>query len=291
MTSPVVVIGLDWDGFDLQRADLDILFELTEGLDDLPQTRGSDDVIPFRSGRLPQDRIADHRPVVATGWVTRPSASVASAYRAYVDSLKAKLDPTGPPHILVATLEDGSKRWINAVARDLIGGPALGSDFRPFSIAWDALDPYWYGTNAVIALDSGLFLDAGLTLDQDATIVITPTTVAYDYTFTAHGTTDITGVVVEIDGPSVSRPFIYNKSLDPVVGFGYATALIAGQTLVVDSGRRTATLGSVNARGGLTPTYPGNRHGEYIRVRPGENTIRIDGQPAEVRMSFKATYL
>lgn len=155
MTSPVAVIGLIWDGFDLQRPDLDILFEITEGLDSLPEMRGEDQVIPFRSGRLAAPRLADRRPVVVTGWIAGPAGSSAAViYRGYLDSLKSRLDPTGPPGILVATLEDGSKRWISAVPRNLIGGDALGSDFRAFSIEWEALDPYWYSSWGTLALDT-----------------------------------------------------------------------------------------------------------------------------------------
>lgn len=293
MTSPVGVIGLSYDGYDLQREDLDVLFQITEGLDTLPETRGTDQVIPFRSGQLPQARIAHRRSVVARGWVAGAAPSPETSYRAYLDGLKAVLDPTRAPAILVATLVDGSKRWINARPANpaLIGGDLVGHEMRPMSIEWDALDPFWYGSNGVILLDSGLVLDDGLVLDSDAKIVIVPTSTSHVSTFTALGTADIENVVVEIVGPSTGAIDIGNLSVVDGTSSGFShPALVAGQTLVVDSGNRTARVGGANARGNLV-LHSGNRHGEYFRVRPGSNTLSIIGRPAEVRLSFMAAYL
>jgi hypothetical protein len=35
----------------------------------------------------------------------------------------------------------------------------------------------------------------------------------------------------------------------------------------------------------------GNQHGEYFRLKPGVQTLRILGQPAEVRLLITPTYL
>jgi hypothetical protein len=280
----VAVIGLSWDGFDLQRADLDIHFEITEGLDELPETRGSDDVIPFRRGRLAQERMADRRPIVAVGWVTRPSASPAHAYRVYIDSLKARLNPIGPPRLLVATLEDGQQRWLSAVPRDLIGGPALGSDFRPFSIEWEALDPYWYSTWGSLALDAGYLLDDGWFLDSSAEVLITGAK-----TFDTLGTTDVERVRVRFVGPSAGPVGIEIPSAVPL-GFTVNRLLVAGETLDVDNFARTVTLGGASLRNLLT-LRPANQHGEYLRLPPGEVTLMSTGGAAETRVLFSPTYL
>lgn len=289
MTSPVAVIGLSFDDLDLQRADLDILFQITEGIDELPDTRGNDAIIPFRRGRLAQRRTADSRAVVAQGWVTRPSASVAAAYRTYMDALKARLDPTQEPRLLVATMEDGSKRWIPAVARNLAGGPAMGSDFRPFSIEWEAAEPYWHGAYGIATLDSGLFLDTGWYLDDGADIVIAG---SGDQIVTIPGTADTERVRVVITGPSSGAVTVEVAGSSPV-GFTYPT-LLAGQTLTVDNYERTVTLTStaaptINGRGDMT-LRSGNEHGEYLRLSPGVQTLRVAGNPVSTRIHFQPAY-
>lgn len=291
MTSPVAVIGLAWDDFDLQRADLDIHFEITEGMDELPTTRGSDQVIPFRRGQLPSPRMAHSRPVVATGWVAGPpTASAKTAYRAYVDSLKARLDPTSLPRVLVATLEDGSKRWILAVPRNLIGGPGLGSDFRPFSIEWEALDPYWYGAWGTLALDTGYLLDSDLALDGSAEIAVTPSTGAHALQIDTLGSAEVERLRITLTGPSVAAVgFQAALATGEVVGFTYP-ALAAGQSLVVDNHERLVELSGVNRRDLLT-LRADNLHGEYARLSPGINDVRIFGQPTTARIRFTPTYL
>ena len=281
-------MSLTWQGLDLQPAHRRWRFWIAQGRDELPDVRTSSDLIPFRRGRLHRPGVADRRPLELRGYIQEASLA---AFRAQHDTLKGLLDPeTEEPGTLADTFEDGGVRWVRAVPRNLVskyGGDAT----RVLSIELEALYPFWYGSNGVITLDSGLLLDSGYAMDQDAKIVITPMTPAYNFTFNALGTTAITDVIVEVDGPSDDRVFIYNESLSPVVGFGYDVVLGAAETLVVDSGARSVRLGSVNARGSLLLGYPGNRHGEYLRLRPGSNTIRINGKPAQVRISFPATYL
>jgi hypothetical protein len=288
VTSPVAVIGLTYDGYDLQRADLDIFFQITEGLDTLPETRGDDQLIPFRTGRLAQSRMADRRPVVAMGWVTRPSVSQTPAYRAYLDGLKAKLEPTALPRVLVATLEDGSKRWINAVPRDLLPGDGWGSDFRSFSIEWEALDPYWYSAYGSATLDSGLYLDAGWYLDDGADLTVAG---SGDYALTNPGTADSEKVRVIVTGPSSGAVGVEVAGAVPV-GFTYPL-LATGETLTVDNDARTVVLTSaappVNGRQNLI-LRPGNEHGEYLRLPPGAQTIRVSGNPVSTRIHFLPAY-
>lgn len=289
MTSPVGVIGLAYDGYDLQRSDLNVMFAITEGLDELPVVRGADDIIPFRAGRLPQKRTADHRPIVATGWIAGAAPSPQLSYRAYLDGLKTVLDPTREASVLQATLPGGEVRWTTAVARSVIGGDPIGYEFRPLSIEWEALDPFWYRTWGAWTLDSGLFLDTGLALDEGSQIVVLPTTDPFLVAVNTLGSADVTKVHVEIVGPSYGPVTVTSLSADDVPAFTYP-ALAVGQTLIVDSGLRTVTLNGVAARGGLT-LGDGNQNGEYLRLRAGTNSIRITGRPSQVRLSFPVTYL
>jgi hypothetical protein len=295
MTTPVAVIGLVWypaNGapLDLQRADLDMLFEITEGLDTLPGTRGDDHVLPFRSGLLPASRLADRRPVVAVGHVMGPSGATArAAFRAYVDELKSAIDPTSPPGILVATLEDGTLRWIRAVPRNLIGGDGFGSDFRSFSLEWESLDPMWHGSWGTLAMDAGYVLDDGEDLDTSAEVVVIPVSTAHEITVDTLGTAEVERIRVRITGPSVGAVSVEVLTAAGPVGFAFST-LTAGQELEVDNYARTVLLDGV-ARRDLLTLRAANRNGEFVRLLAHTNTVRVYGQPAEARILFVPTWL
>lgn len=285
MVSALAVVGLNWDGFDVQRADLDIFIEIAEGLDDLPDVRGGDQVIPFRTGRLPVRSIADFRPIIGNGWIAGSNSTPRAKYRGYLDALKAKLDPTSEPRVLAATLEDGTTRWIRAIPRNLLPGPGIGGEFRTFSIEWKACDPYWYGSWGALTLDSGLTLDDGYALDSGGEIVIAG---AGDYTLNTLGSAEVERVQVRFVGPSSGPVGIETVGAAPV-GFRIARTLASGEEIAVDNWARTALLGSSSLRNLMTLS-PGNRHGEYIRLPAGAVTLRATGAAAQTRIQFLPAY-
>jgi hypothetical protein len=69
MSSPLAVIGLTFDGTDVQRSDLGIFLELVRGLGEPPEVRGVDVVIPARSGRYVRNRVADRLVIELRGYV------------------------------------------------------------------------------------------------------------------------------------------------------------------------------------------------------------------------------
>lgn len=278
---PLDLIGLAFDGYQLQRPDLNIIFQITEGLDSLPTMRGADAIIPFRRGRLAQPHLADTRHIVATGWIAGAGAAPRSSYRAYVDELKSHLDPTEDPAMLVATLEDGRVRWIRAVARSLVPGDGIGNEFRAMSIEWEALDPFWYSSLGALTLDSGHVLDAGEFLDMGAQIVIAGTA---DLAIETFGNAPVEHVRVSIVGPSAGPVGLETTEASPV-GFAVARTLVTGETLVIDNDARTATIGGVSVRNLMTLSA-GNRHGEYIRLPAGAVTLRATGGAAQTKVSF-----
>lgn len=292
MTSPLAVVGLTWDGHDIQRPDLNVFFEITEGLDDLPEVRGEDQIIPFRPGRLPGLRLPHRRVIVATGHVMGPAdATAKGAFRAYVDELKGWMDPTVGEKVMVATLEDGSTRWITCAARNILPGEGWASEYRAFSLEWEAVsDPLWRADWGEWFLDSGLVLDDGWYLDEAGYVVGTPTGEPFDFTFTALGTTQTRTARIEVDGPSAGIVIVWNVTPGrDLLGFNHP-ALTAGQLLNVDSDTRTVLLNGVQDRQNLS-LYPNNAHGEYLRLWPGSNTIRVMGTPAQVRIYFDRSYL
>lgn len=212
------------------------------------------------------------------------------ALRAQLDLFKRLLDPErAEPGTLADDFEDGTVRWIHATPRDVMdryGGKAT----RLLSIELEALDPYWYGTWGTLALDADLFLDAGLALDGSAEIVILGSA---DFALANPGTADSERIRVTITGPSAGPVGVEVVGSEPV-GFSYP-ALATGQLLIVDNQERTVTLASsagppANGRRDLT-LRPGNVHGEYLRLPPGAQTIRVTGGAATTRIRFTPTYL
>lgn len=290
MTSPVAVVGLKWDGYDIQRADLDVFLEITEGLDELPELRTHQQVIPFRHGQRADMSYAHARPIVLSGLISGPSGNERSAYRAYVDEVKASFSPfrTG---LLVATLEDGTTRWIHAMPLDMRYTPIVPGASN-VSIELIAHDPFWYSAYGVLNLDSGVEMDDDELMDAGGEIVVPSGTT--EVTFTNTGTAEVERIRARFIGASGGSVGIENLSTPELVGFSIAQTLAAGQRITVNNYHRTARrdlgAGQGNVRGSMT-LRAGNRNGEYLRLLPGSNTLRILGAPAEARITFFPTWL
>jgi hypothetical protein len=190
----------------------------------------------------------------------------------------------------LATLEDGTQRWIRAVPRNLIPGEG-GRGFRSFSIQWEAQDPYWYAIYGSLLLDTGLDLDDGLLLDAPGETTITPDADPFFYYLDVPGTTVATKVKATIVAPSIGGVGVLNvfADADPV-GFVFPTMPGGAADLIVDNDLRTVTQAGITQRASLI-LVAGNEHGEYIHLRPGINRLRIEGKPASVRLAFYPTYL
>lgn len=291
MTSPVGVIGLTYDGYDLQRADLNVLFQITEGLDELPAVRQSDEIVPFRSGRLASLGIGDHRPIVATGWVAGAAPAPQASYRAYLDGLKKVLDPARLPATLVATLTDGTMRWIPAVPRSLIGGETIGYEMRPLSIEWDALDPYWYSPYGTLTFDSGWSFDTGYYFDGSGEIVLTAASPIASVS--VPGTADVERIRVQFTGPSVGPVGIDVDGVGLVMSAPLAAGAggVATHTVTVDNYARTVVdEGGRSVRAQMT-LRAGNANGEYLRIKPGLRQFTVFGQPTKTRIQFTPAWL
>lgn len=290
MTSPVAVVGLTWDGYDVQRSDLDVFLEITEGLDELPDLRSFQQIVPFRHGRRADVPYADKRAIVLTGLLSGPSATERAGYRGYVDEVKGSFSPLrDTPGTLVATLEDGTTRWIKAMPLDMRTKPIVPGAANA-SIELIADDPFWYSANGFATMDSGLVMDDGEVMDQGAVVVVTPTSTSEAVALDTLGTADVERIRVHMTGPSVSPPGIEVDTPDGLVGFALAAPLISGQELTVDNFARTALIGVLSQREGMT-LKAANRHGEYVRLRPGVNAVRVLGQPAQARILFTPTWL
>ena len=287
---PSPIVALSWTSasgqtVDLQGDPLGIRVNLTEGMDGLPVIRVTDDVVPFRAGRLRSLGIADRRPIVLEGYVKTPDDTT---YRGIVAPLQRALDPTVGAGTLTATAEHGGVRTISAVPLNIVYSGRLRTG-RSLSIELDA-DPFWRGATWGTAwtADMGLLSDDGLSADMTGGLPITITPIVSPYTqrVAALGTTDTLDAVVEVDGPTSGAVTVQNAS---GVGFTHP-ALSGGQTLIVDAGLRTATIAGVSVRSALT-LLAANVHGEFFRLAPGLTSVTVTGLPAAVRIIHDPTYL
>ena len=147
MSSSAAVIGLTFDGHDVQ--DLDGIFlEIVRGLNDGVRARGTDTTVPALAGRIARSRVADGFLIELRGWVRGVSTTEAtdrSDFRANVANLRAWFDPTASPATLTATLEDGST--VSCSARTLPENPLFGNQrapsFAEVSIELESVDADW----------------------------------------------------------------------------------------------------------------------------------------------------
>lgn len=145
MTVAYGVRGITFNGTDLQPADQSMLLQIVRGLDELPEVRGSDSVVPGLAGEIPRNRVRGSLAIELAGWITVNGATEAlrlAAYRAKVDALQALFNPTGI-HTLVVTLESGATRSIEARPLTIVYGPEEIPGLRTISVALKAPSGLW----------------------------------------------------------------------------------------------------------------------------------------------------
>lgn len=280
------------DGLQLQDRAGGVYFDMPVGRHDLPLARVATSSVPFRAGLRGERSFADRRRIELESRVLAIADAV--AHQAFIDDLKRRLDPSrGEPLLVRDLLPTGLERWCYAWSRALdverVGG-RTATPMHQASVVLEALDPFWYGTYGLSALDSGLLLDDGEALDQGGEIVVAPTSTTHALSFDTQGTADVERIRLRLSGPSVAGPGIEVDTPAGVVGFVMADALADGELLEIDNFERSTLLGAAVARQHMS-LRPANRNGEYVRFLPGLNTVRILGQPAEVRILLTPTYL
>jgi hypothetical protein len=146
MTSPVAVVGLTYRTTDLQPADLHFFLDIFIGLNELPEVRGQDTIIPDQVGLQPRNRKATRRYIELRGFVRGAGADEAAQrgdFRDTMDALQALFDNTLQPDELVAVCEDGTTRTIDARSLSILMGTEPLPSYRSLSIALESLDPNW----------------------------------------------------------------------------------------------------------------------------------------------------
>lgn len=147
MANAAAVIGLTYDSVDLQRSDFSVFLELKKGLNELPEVRGKDTVVPGLTGRYYRNRVADRRELELVGYVSGYDATPSETadrrdFRHRVEELRALFDPTADPATLAAALEDGGSATIEARVTSVVWNqvaPSLAS----VSVQMESVDPEW----------------------------------------------------------------------------------------------------------------------------------------------------
>lgn len=142
MPSAAAAVGLTYDTTDLQAADLGLFLELVSGLDDSPEVRGVDVVVPYADGRTARPRRFDYRRIVLGGHVMSTGDDEDDAravYRATRRALAILFDPTREPATLEATTEDGEVWAIEARPLSLVALTVVPGHLATVSVELEAV--------------------------------------------------------------------------------------------------------------------------------------------------------
>ena len=282
-------MSLILDGQEMQRSNDGVYLSLARGRGRLepPPTRRVRTLIPFRAGRRVEHGHADIRVLELTGWLKKPAPQELVDE---LDALKQLLDPARDPWILRDFLPTGETRWIEVVGRNLMG-TYLNPHTYQLSVELEtAEDPHWHAPHGIATMDSGLLMDDGEHMDQGGSTTVMPTSVSHALTIESPSTAEIERIRLRMVGPSITAPGIEADTPDGAVGFVMADALATDEVLDIDNWERVVAIGGITQRAEMT-LRAANRHGEYIRLRPGQNTVRVLGMPASARLHFPLTFL
>lgn len=140
MTSGVATVGVTYDGEDVQRGDLGIFLEVVRGLNESPDVRGVDIVVPGAVGRVARNRIADRMVIELRGIVRGGTQAPTSLPRkvgartilaAFAASGSSSIEVESPAGLAVGSLVliSGGQRTVASITGNTLGlNTALGSD-------------------------------------------------------------------------------------------------------------------------------------------------------------------
>lgn len=149
MTSALAVVGLTFDGTDIQDFN-GLHLVITQGLGDSPTVRGTDVTVPGAAGQQARPRVFHERRILLAGpdsFVRGDGATEAARradYRSNVRAMLALFDPTGAPAALVATLEDGDTATIAARTLSVATVELEPGEYAAVSIELLALEDWVY---------------------------------------------------------------------------------------------------------------------------------------------------
>lgn len=148
MTSAAAVVGLTYRGTDIQDTD-GIFLEIYRGLVEPVEVRGVDLIVPSRAGQIVRNRVGHRKSIGLRGWIrgvdtTNPidESGDRSDFATNRAAFNTLFDTTLDPGALVATLEDGSSKTIDARTLNVIPDEVVPTFVR-VDIELESVDPDW----------------------------------------------------------------------------------------------------------------------------------------------------
>jgi hypothetical protein len=136
------------DGVDLTRSDGRIIGRVVRGLNELPEVRGKDTIVPGMNGRIARNRKLD-RLIIEWEGLIQGAGSTEDAkredFRDLIDSIRSLMNPVQDPYELVVTLEDGSTRSITARPINAMFEAEFVPSYREASLEWESVDSADWG--------------------------------------------------------------------------------------------------------------------------------------------------
>lgn len=149
MTSALAVIGLTFDGTDVQDVN-GLHLVITQGLGDSPTVRGTDVTVPGAAGQTARPRKFHERRILLGGpdsFVRGDGATEADRradYRTNVRAMLTLFDAAAAPADLVATLEDGDTATIACRTLSVATVELVPGEWAAVSIELLALEDWAY---------------------------------------------------------------------------------------------------------------------------------------------------
>lgn len=148
MTTPVAIVPVMYDSVDLCPDDLSMFFRITQGLNEPPDVRGVDVVVPGLDGQVTRPRRVDTLRIVLFGHVMGVGADQATrqaAFRTKIRYLRDTLFAVDRAAAeLAASLEDGDVATIDArPLPGMIVNELVPSEFAEVSIELLSVTPDW----------------------------------------------------------------------------------------------------------------------------------------------------
>lgn len=135
-----------YDGTVLESDNLSLYLEITFGLNEQPDVRGFDSVVPHADGAIPRNRRAHDRRILLSGWVMGAGATTAIArgnYQNILDTLTILFASDRAVANLVVSAPDSTTRTISARPLNIVIKEIIPSEFAEVTVELLSVAPNW----------------------------------------------------------------------------------------------------------------------------------------------------
>jgi hypothetical protein len=232
---------------------------------DLPEQRGSDPVLAGRHGSYPGQRLSTGRTVtVDTSILAMPEE-----FPAVVDALRRATAPDEDPveePLVVRVHGEAWMVWARCTRRAIPTDRQFAIGYTRASLQWQATDPRLYSAVEQVA-QTPLSTPAGGGARFPLAFPVSLGPGRTGGGLVAHNAGHVpTWPVLEVIGPC--RGPVITFASGRQLGFDPAFTVLAGQTLVIDTGLRTVEINNVSVRSRLWAH-------QWTPFQPGSNSVRF----------------